>query len=100
MFNETKYLNLYIKVVVIINKERNDMKVFCFTNEYHVKTESNRIRHYMTSTVSTGEWYDVVDSYGEYYTIVLKNGYCVNIPIYYFMTVSQLREEKINKLGI
>jgi hypothetical protein len=72
------------------------MKVLCVTNDFNGKWSSFS-SHDM---IKIGNWYDVANEGDDYYTIIWDSGYEANLSKEYFKTVEQLREEKLNELGL
>ena len=63
------------------------MKVFCVNNH--------------ASSLTIGKWYDVGDrNFSTLYDIINDNGIQWAYPKFQFKTVDELREEKLDKLGI
>lgn len=50
--------------------------------------------------LTKGKKYEVIDSYGYCYTIIDDTGSEYSFPIKNFHTIQELREIKLNKLGI
>ena len=75
------------------------MKVVCVTLDYHGPWSSFSVEKF----IKVGEWYDVIENFderGNYYQLTLDNGQIVNLSKNYFKIVSQLRQEKLNELGL
>lgn len=78
------------------------MKVLCIRNK------ANNVNY--TYGVTIGKYYDtindsddvnyyiLVDDTGEYYNSI--DGYNVALPKYLFITESQIRDDKLNELGL
>lgn len=75
------------------------MKVVCVTLDYHGPWSSFSVEKF----IKVGEWYDAIENFderGNYYQLTLDNGQIVNLSKNYFKIVSQLRQEKLNELGL
>ena len=76
------------------------MKVFCVTHDYNGPWSSFSVEKF----VKIGELYDVIENFdderGNYYQVTLSNGEFVSLSKHYFKAVSQLRQEKLNELGV
>jgi hypothetical protein len=72
------------------------MKVMCVTTDYIGEWSSFSSKLMLT----VDKWYDVTNVGTDYYTIIWENGYQANLSKSYFKTVEQLREERLNNLGI
>ena len=75
------------------------MKVVCVTHDYNGPWSSFNVEKY----IKIGELYDVIENFdderGNYYQITTRYG-LANLSKHYFKAVSQLRQEKLNELGI
>lgn len=75
------------------------MKVVCVTYDYHGPWSSFSVEKF----VKIGECYDVIENFdemGNYYQITLGNGKFVSLSKHYFKTLRELRQEKLNELGV
>jgi hypothetical protein len=72
------------------------MKVVCVTTE-HSGTWSSFSSKLM---LTIGKWYDVVDGGDDFYTIIWNNGYQANLSKSYFKTIEEIRQDKLNELGV
>lgn len=73
------------------------MKVICVTHDYQGPWSSFSIR----DLVKIGEWYDACGHDEDRYTILNELGFVkCQLSKAYFKTVDEIREEKINELGI
>jgi hypothetical protein len=72
------------------------VKVICLTKDYAGSWSSFSAHDMLT----IGKWYDVLEEGTDYYRIKWNKGYEANLSKSYFKTVEQLRQDKINDLGI
>lgn len=71
------------------------MKVMCVTYDYRGPYSSFSV----SKLVNIGEWYQASDN-GDYYLITFSDGSFCNLAKYYFNTLDEMREQKLNKLGV
>ncbi len=72
------------------------MKVVCVTTDYSGNWSSSSSKLILT----IGKWYDVVDGGDDFYTIIWNNGYQANLSKSYFKTIEEIRQDKLNELGV
>jgi hypothetical protein len=72
------------------------MKVVCVTTDYIGIWSSSSSKLMLT----IGKWYDVVDGGDDFYTIIWNNGYQANLAKSYFKTIEEIRQDKLNELGV
>ncbi len=72
------------------------MKVVCVTTDYSGIWSSSSSKLMLT----IGKWYDVVDGGDDFYTIIWNNGYQANLSKSYFKTIEEIRQDKLNELGV
>ena len=70
--------------------------ITCVTTEAGSDSDYGACWKYLTK----GKKYEVIDSYGYCYTIIDDTGSEYSFPIKNFHTIQELREIKLNKLGI
>lgn len=64
------------------------MKVLCVNNNF------------VSLSLTVGKWYEVFDTQSHNYVIISDRGNKQRISRSFFMTLEELRNEKLNKLGI
>ncbi len=72
------------------------MKVVCVTTDYSGNWSSFSSKLMLT----IGKWYDVVDEGPDFYTIIWNNGYQANLSKSYFKNLKEIRQERLNELGV
>lgn len=72
------------------------MKVVCVTTDYSGTWSSFSSKLMLI----IGKWYDVVNEGSDFYTIIWNNGYQANLSKSYFKTIEEIRQDKLNELGV
>lgn len=72
------------------------MKVVCVTTDYSGTWSSFSSKLMLI----IGKWYDVENEGSDFYTIIWNNGYQANLSKSYFKTIEEIRQDKLNELGV